>query len=352
MERRIFRTAVSIAVFFSPLLHKEMGGETFAQDIHFTQFTQAPLNINPSTAGFFDGFYRASIHYRNQWASMGHAYNTMAASFDMPFGISKRRAAYFGAGAFIYTDKAGDAGLGTTQANLCGSGIVPLSPYMKLSGGINLAYSQQSFKLGSLQFGNQFSGATYDPSMSSGENPAQKFSFFDAGAGANFQYTNAKGNITRDDIMRINIGVAGYHLNFPRQSFYSAGGDRLHPRLVGHADARFDIPHSKFSVVPSVLFMMQGPNMEIDGGAICRYRMKNGTKMTGVFSETAISAGIHYRFQDAIMPQVYFERANWAFGLSYDLNVSTYKNVSHMNGGFEISIKYTNLLDAIFEKGI
>ena len=350
MKGRNVNAAFFAAMIFSAVLWK--AGSLCAQDIHFSQFTQAPLNINPSQAGFIDGFYRGSIHYRNQWPSMGHSFNTMAASFDMPFGIKKRQSAYFGAGVFIYTDKAGDAGLGTTQANLCGSGIVPLSPYTKFAGGINLAFAQQSVHLSSLQFGNQFTNGTYDPNLQSGETVPQSYTFFDAGAGASFQYSNAKGNITRDDILKINFGVAGYHLNMPRQSFYSSSGDRLHPRLVVHGDARIDIPHTKFSVVPSALFMMQGPNMEITAGALCRYRMKNGTKITGAFSEMAISLGVSYRVSDAILPQVLFETGNFAVGFAYDVNVSTYREVSHMNGGFEISLRYVNLLDAIFEKGL
>jgi type IX secretion system PorP/SprF family membrane protein len=342
MKRRILTGAIVAAAAL----------QLRAQDIHFTQFTQTPLNINPASAGLFEGFYRGSIHYRNQWASMGHAFNTMAASFDMPFGVRKRKSAYFGAGTFIYTDKAGDAGLGTTQANICGSGIVPLSPYMKISAGLNLAFSQQSFKMSSLQFGNQFSGNTFDPSLSSGESSREKYSFFDAGAGVCFQYNSSRSNITRDDIKKITFGASAYHLNMPRQSFYSTAGDKLHIRYVGHMDVRMDIPATKFSALSSALFMMQGPNMEIDFGVGARYRMKNGTKVTGNSSESAIAMGVHYRFQDAIMPQVYYETGNFAFGVSYDLNVSSYKEISHMNGGFEISIKYTNLINGMFDKGI
>src|ERR1051326_3957857 len=237
MKRNVF-AAVVLCIF-------SFAGKT--QDIHFSQFTMAPLNIDPSSAGMIDGAYRASIHYRNQWASMGHAFNTMAASFDMPLGIKKRQSAYFGLGGFVYTDKAGDAGLGTTQVNVCGSGIVPMSPYLKIAGALNLAYAQQSVKYSSLYFANQYTGNGFDPTISSGETGPQSFSFFDAGAGFGFQYSNAKSNISHDNIIKINGGIAGYHLNMPRQSFYSSSGDKLHPRFVAHADARVDIPGDRKS---------------------------------------------------------------------------------------------------------
>lgn len=326
---------------------------SFSQDIHFSQFSQVPLQINPSQTGFFDGFYRGSIHYKNQWGSMGKAYNTTAASFDMPFEVNKRKSAYFAAGLFFFADKAGDAGFGTTHISLSGAGIVPLSPFMKMSGGLNFSFNQQSVNISSLSFGNQYTGTGFDPNIQNNETgAANSFKFFDVGAGFSFQYSNAKNNIARDDIRKINVGLAGFHLNQPKQSFFSGGNNRLLPRYVGHADTRFDIPATKFSVLGSALFMMQGPSQEITVGLGARYRMQNGTKMTGAFSETAISLSCHYRLNDAVIPQVYFEYGNFAAGISYDLNISSYKEISHLNGGIEISIKYINLLDAIFEKRI
>jgi len=40
-----------------------------AQDLHFSQFMQTPLLINPAHTGFIpDGDYRVGVNYRNQWA--------------------------------------------------------------------------------------------------------------------------------------------------------------------------------------------------------------------------------------------------------------------------------------------
>ena len=325
---------------------------TNAQDIHFSQFSQTPLQINPSQTGFFEGFYRGSIHYKNQWGSMGKAYNTTAASFDMPFQMKQRKSAYFAAGLFFFADKAGDSGFGTTHIDLSGAGIVPLSAYMKVSGGINVAFTQQAVNISSLTFANQYTGTGFDPNIASNENASNSFKYFDVGAGFSFQYSNAKNNIVRDDVRKLNMGIAGFHLNQPKQSFFAGGNNRLLPRYVFHADMRFDIPTTKFSVIGSALYMMQGPSMEITFGTGARYRMQNGTKVTGAFSETALSLSCHYRFGDAIIPQFYFEFGNFAAGISYDLNISSYKEISHMNGGIEISIKYINLLDAIFERRI
>jgi len=41
-----------------------------AQDPRFSQFYLAPQVLNPAMTGIFDGEYRVTINYRNQWNSI------------------------------------------------------------------------------------------------------------------------------------------------------------------------------------------------------------------------------------------------------------------------------------------
>src|SRR5688572_2302476 len=41
-----------------------------AQDIHFSQYNSSPMNYNPGLTGFFNGDYRFSSNYRNQWSAI------------------------------------------------------------------------------------------------------------------------------------------------------------------------------------------------------------------------------------------------------------------------------------------
>ena len=42
-----------------------------SQDLHFSQFMNSPLLINPANTGFIpDGDFRLGANYRNQWASV------------------------------------------------------------------------------------------------------------------------------------------------------------------------------------------------------------------------------------------------------------------------------------------
>src|SRR5215210_7762258 len=61
---------------------------TKAQDIHFSQFFEAPLLRNPSLAGIFTGDVRVQGVYRDQWNSFTNAYRSGSfnAEYKMPVG--------------------------------------------------------------------------------------------------------------------------------------------------------------------------------------------------------------------------------------------------------------------------
>jgi hypothetical protein len=40
----------------------------------------------------------------------------------------------------------------------------------------------------------------------------------------------------------------------------------------------------------------------------------------------------------------------YAIGVAYDMNISQYRQVSKLNGGFEIYLKFMNLDDALFKR--
>ena len=60
----------------------------YAQDIHFSQFFEAPLWRNPSLSGIFTGDVRVQAVYRDQWNSVTDAYRTgsVNAEYKMPVG--------------------------------------------------------------------------------------------------------------------------------------------------------------------------------------------------------------------------------------------------------------------------
>jgi len=333
-----------------PLIVLLIVGQAFymaAQDLHFSQLTQSPLLLNPGATGVMDGSMRASLDYKSQWASMGNPYKTMMASYDMPLFKGLKKMGYLGAGAYFYSDKAGDAHLGTNSANLLLSAIVPLDKQSTLSTGFNFGYGQRSANISNLQWPGQYNGYTYDPNIASGEtNLFGSFSYFDLSTGVHYQFLKSSGGTAEGkDIFKINAGIAYFHITQPNQKFYSPKADPLYGKIVFNTTVRYDIPQTKIGILPTVIYMMQGPAHELDLGASIRYKVSEGTKITGFLTQSAISAGVLYRANDAIIPQLFLEYANLGFGLSYDINTQA----THKAGGLEISLRYSNMRDALFQ---
>ena len=323
----------------------------FAQDIHFSQIQESPLWLNPANAGFFNGYFRAVANYRNQWAAMGNAYQTMAVSVDASALKLKKNKAYLGLGLFVFNDRAGVAKMGTTQAQLHINAILKTGKKSKLAGAVYVGFNQNSAKYASLTFGNQYVGKDIDNTLPSGEAVSYaSFVNMDVGAGLNYEFSSANVDMLRDDIFSLKIGGAVHHINRPVQKFASGSVYQLPMRFVGNIQARIDLKGTKISLLPSLIYLRQATASEITVGTHVRYRFKNATKVTGVKSETGLNIGVYYRVGDAIIPQVNVDMGKYAIGVAYDLNVSNYKQVSKMNGGFEIYLKFMTLDDALFKR--
>ncbi len=57
--------------------------------------------------------------------------------------------------------------------------------------------------------------------------------------------------------------------------------------------------------------------------------------------ESAFYLGGYYRVSDAFIPSVMVEFANYALGLTYDVNVSKLRTATNAKGGIEISLRYS-----------
>ncbi|MBK9256786.1 MAG: PorP/SprF family type IX secretion system membrane protein [Saprospiraceae bacterium] len=84
-------------------------GSIRSQDIHFSYYQFAPLNVNPAFTGAFYGSYRVSGIYSDKFASVtGRPYRTMALSVDAPIIRGIRQQDWVGVG--FEMDAIGGAG--------------------------------------------------------------------------------------------------------------------------------------------------------------------------------------------------------------------------------------------------
>lgn len=332
----------SIALSFVALFTAK---SVVGQDIHWSQWYNAPIYYNPAATGAFNGDERAKVNYKDQWRSISSPYKTFMAQFDMPFLKKKWKKGFIGGGLVIYDDKAGDSRLGTTQANLSVAGHVMINSHNAIAGGLVGGFAQKSINYDKLQWGNQYdpnSGA-YNSSLSTGEPAAAATaqSFGDFGMG--FLWSYGKGDIysSGNNQFRANAGVSFLHANQPRINFLG-GEDKTYSKLVAHASITIGLKGTNIAIMPNILYCKQGPSEEILPGGLVRYTLVESSRYTGNIKESAISFGGHLRTTDSFIATVLGEYANYAFGISYDVNISALSSASRGKGGIEISLSYYN----------
>ncbi|RYF23565.1 MAG: type IX secretion system membrane protein PorP/SprF [Flavobacteriales bacterium] len=301
---------------------------SFAQDQLYSQFFNAPIYLNPSLTGQFDGDFRLNMIYRNQWSSLGG---------DM---------SYINASADVYVPKlAGGVGISFNRgtegvAYLTKNNIAATYSYsvgdddFSASFGLQAGFTNRSIDWSRLVFSDQIDRNTgYVPgSISSAQLPdvESKF-FFDPAAGVNFIYRNAM------------VGASMYHINRPDESF-SGTQARLPMRIA--INASFKMPLSQglnyleddgAFLIPSVVMYRQGNVTSLSAGAQFKYRGFN----SGIWYRTNPAGG-----SDALVFSLIFDvflnrrdSEKIRVGLSHDATTSRI-NYANTSGSTEASVGY------------
>ena len=311
------------------------------QDIHFSMYNLIPVVINPAQVGAYKNF-QAILNYKSQWTSISpNAYKTMLFQCETRINKRKWKTKWMSAGLNLFTDKAGDGNMKTTQINGYYGGHMELSPKSTLGAGFTAGFVQRSLSFDNFKWDSQYINGSYN-SMAQSNEPigTSRYGYVDPGAGIVYQYNKGQMYSTANDQIIVRTGYSVFHWGLPRYSYYHNSDEKLYTKHIGHVDALIGIKNSNFSVVPGVLYMRQGPASEILPGCYIRYKLKEQAKYTGFVKGSSISVGTSLRVKDAFVTSIQYERDTYTIGLSYDINVSTLKTATSGKGGFEISIRY------------
>lgn len=305
-----------------------------AQDLHFSQFYEAPLVRNPALAGLFEGDIRAQLVYRNQWGSVTTPYQTGSLNGEYKFAVGKGDD-YMTAGLQLLWDKAGTVALTTTH-------ILPAVNYHKSLNGSKNRYLSLGFMGGVISrrldrskvtTNNQYlDGFGYNGSLPDGETFTNNYSYFDAGVG--MSYNSSIGEKKDNNFF---VGLAYHHFNKPINGFYQ----KLQhlPKIVASGGLRTSMGDFSYLTFNADL-SLQGPYKELIGGAM--YSRKIGDD---IVPDYVLHFGAYLRWEDAIIPVVKLDYNPFSLGFSYDMNISELRTASQGRGGFEISISYIGFLN-------
>lgn len=304
-----------------------------AQDIHFAQFYNSPLNISPALTGVFNGDRRFIGNYRSQWQAALVPYTTFSGMFDSKIYANKLKKGMIGAGAVFNYDVAGDGELGNIQLNLSGSYVHTIDRENFLSFGLQVGVAQRSFRPAKLTFDSQYDGESFDPSRPINEqfsNTAKVYG--DVSAGVNWHAQK----LTKRT--RLDVGAALYHLTQPDQNFNSADPARLSSRLSLYMLPTLQVSN-KLDLLLHGMAQLQGAYTEGFAGLGARIHLnQRRTK------EMAVQLTGSYRFNafgDSIIPAAELHYKTWIVGLSYDVNISDFRRATNRYGGPELAIRYT-----------
>lgn len=288
------------------------------QDLHFSQLDINPVLLNPSYVGFFDGSGRLGIIYRNQWASVSHPYQTLAATGEISLLRNRYKRYGLNAGIFAYSDKAGTLGYGTKMAS------VTASFFHSLNGKNNNYLSV------GLEAGYAISG--YDPTNAESLDNGEQYNktstnYFLLGAGLAWFYQPNNQLILR-------TGLSVRNINRPNISYLKLDNTHLEPKLNGYVR----IEHRTFesvSLLPVAAMQWLNGNKEILYGIDAKWYVNEAPQQL-----FALSAGVLMRHGDALVMTLQAEYNALLVALSYDANISHLATASHTLGAFELSVLY------------
>jgi type IX secretion system PorP/SprF family membrane protein len=319
-------------------------GNIIAQDIHFSQFNNAPLTLNPALAGAFSSDHRIIANYKSQWRNIAHSYMTYGLSYDLGILKGKLNGGILGLGIQLFNDQAGVNKMGLTLANISLAYHLPVNHHNLLSTGIQGGFGQRRIDQSNMQWDNQYdpnSNDGFNASLPSGETMGFKSKFYgDISAGMLWSYNSQANSLSSNDCKKVSAGIALFHINRPKQAFSDLADSKLFMRIALHINSFIGFQNSNFAVLPSGVWYNQGPSNYIMLGSLFRYRLVDPSKFTGFISETALALGCHYRWGDAVIITGQFEWKNFLLGISYDVNISELTSASKGAGGLEVALRY------------
>lgn len=296
-------------------------------DAQLSQYYEVQNYYNSAAIGLTD-FIRLRGGARMQWVGIDNAPSTFLVTGDMPFKIGRRR---IGLGVVM---ESGSEGLYRNMSfTMQGAWRQPLLGGM-LSTGVGIGYRNQQFK------GSEVVLPDDDDYHESSDNaiPTTDLngSALDISAGVHYSWR------------RLWVGISCNHINQPTIQFSSGDGAssssqgtagsegvknfefRVLRTLYFMAGGNIPIKNTLFEVMPSVFVKTDFTFTRAELTARVRYNR-------------FLSAGLGYRYDDAVSVTLAAEIRNFYIGYSYDYPTSEIARASH--GSHEIFAGYSLKLD-------
>jgi type IX secretion system PorP/SprF family membrane protein len=316
-----------------------VGMKLEAQDIHFSQYYASPLTLNPALTGKFNGLYRVTGIYRDQFRNSVSqnpmAYMTPSLSVDFSLLKNKLKTDALGIGAVVLFDQIG--GLQTTKAALSLAYHKGLDKNNKY----HLALGLQGI------YGNRNINSEYTFEEELIANPTFQDDQFIASMNGPVNSVDMNVGLLFDgqftDWMTFYGGYSFMNILRHEDDFLAnpAGDPSFETpfRHVAHAGFEFEV--KKFLIIPGVLYQTTAKTREINFGSTFGYKLENKKEKT-----TTLFLGAWYRWDVALIAKAGIDFENFRVSGAYDLGIvglgSDLRNDvgARMPNAFELAISY------------
>ena len=325
-----------------------LGGRLAAQDLALSQFYAAPLLLNPAMTGLFDGKYRVSCSYRNQWNSpfRRESFKSFTAGLDVRFPL-KRRRDYFAGGLVFYSDRVGSGSFNSTQVALSLSFHKTLDAKGKhfIGGGFQAGMLQRNVTYDGLTFDDQFNGIDGYTLGTNEALPTNSLARGDMAAGLYWQVDLGKQNA-------FYLGAAAHHLNSPDVSFTDVEGAPLNRLFIKTsfqmgASLPFGRRNNRHVFLPRIVALWQGPHLALNAGTNVRLGLTeydNVALHLGAWARPVRDAAKGFSL-DALVFFAGLEYKGLNLGLSYDANLTDFSATGPFRSALEVSVVFIGNYD-------
>ena len=328
--------------FFLCLIYSQIG-QLYAQDPIYSQFYNAPLQLNPAFAGNSTTPLIA-VNYRNQWPNWGpKAYATYSASFDQFFEFINS-----GFGVNISSDDAGDGILKTNRISGIYAYRLKFRSGLQAKIGMEASFTQNRLNWDKLIFLDQL-----DPNS------------FESGGGTLFPTDEIRPGDLSNNTFDFSFGILAFsptfyggltikHLNAPESQFITDPSNLfsgLPMRLSAHAGYTIELESGNNDgfgtfLAPSIMIVKQSDFSQVNagalfnkesffGGAWLRYTFSNVDAVILAFGWRTDMFKLSYSF-DFTISEASVLNSGGAHEMGVVINFGSDKSGSNYNDCFKI----------------
>ncbi len=315
-------------LYLLPLIFSIFGFHVNAQDLHFSDYQDIPILLNPALTADFDAKYKSSVNYRAQGKAFADAYSSAVFVFEMPLQLSDQQ---IGIGAFAVNDQSNNNVLIVNKIGLSVSYFLKVSEKSYLHGGFQGAFVQKSLDFSKLTLPDRFDYQTgmFDSDVPTADifaSYSERFGVLNSGTA--WTYFGAK--------QSVKLGVSLLYINRPEDSFLKIY--QLPMRTNLHAEYARRVSDAYVLRVTSV-YAFQSLASELLFGV-------TGGKVLNSSTRSKLYAGLFFRggfkrTQDAGIAKIGYSYEGFDVSISQDINISAERKVGLKSTATELNLSFS-----------